>query len=393
MRPALPFALGLLGAFACTPAATQPPSAPPPPQAPVLAATSGARIAAGRGVTCAVTEDGRVRCWGRNDLSQLGTGSRSDFQNKPALVADLTDVVSVGVGLAQACALTKGGRVACWGKNETAGDEQHAVRGFPATVVERDAKLLTVGGRHACIVTTAGAAQCFGWGSDGQLGTGTPNSTSDAKAVAGLGAGVLLLSAGEEHTCGVTQGGKLQCWGSARYGRLGNGSSQTYAGSLFPIDVVGMKADVASVAAGGDRTCALSSKGAVTCWGRWKPGRPLSDAQPTEITATPLEIAGLERGVDAITVGHAHACALMHGGNVKCWGWNERGQLGNGAVADSETPVDVRGLGDAVAIAAGDLHTCALRRSGAVSCWGDNGFGQLGDGTTKDSPTPVETKD
>jgi alpha-tubulin suppressor-like RCC1 family protein len=382
---------GLVVLLACTPAAAPPPVAPPPPSPnAAAAATSGARIAAGRGFTCAVNDGGRVRCWGKNDLSQLGNGTRTEVESKPSFVADLTDVVSVGAGQTHACALTRSGRVACWGKNETAGDEQHAVRSFPATVVEKDARALAVGGRHDCVVTTGGSALCMGWGSDGQLGNGAASSSATATAVAGLDHGVLALSAGDAHTCAITGDGKLACWGSARSGRLGNGASQTYAAALSPVDVVNMKTNVASVAAGGDRTCALSRTGAVTCWGRWKPGRPLSDAQPSEITATPLEVAGLDHGVDAIVVGQAHACALLRGGAVACWGWNERGQLGNGKLDDSETPVEVRGIGDAVALAAGDLHTCALRRGGAISCWGDGGFGQLGNGATKDSSTPVD---
>lgn len=347
------------------------------------------QITAGRGFSCAVTGEGRVRCWGRNHLGQLGNGTRSDAESKPTFVADLKQAVSVGAGSTHACALEKSGRVACWGWSEASGDEQHGVRVFPATVIEKGARALTVGARHDCVVTTDGAARCMGWGSDGQLGAGNTSNSLDAVAVAGLDRDVALVSAGEAHSCAILAAGKLVCWGSGRFGRLGNGASQTYTGSSVPVDVVGMKTGIASVAAGGDRTCALSTAGAVTCWGRWKPGRPLSDSQPSELAATPMEVPGVTKGVTSIAVGQAHACALFGSGAVKCWGWNERGQLGNGALVDSETPVDVRGVDDAIAIAAGDLHTCAVRRSGAIACWGDNGFGQLGNGTTTDSPTAV----
>ena len=374
---------------ACAPAATPPAKEPAPPTAPPpSAATTGTKLSAGRDFTCAVASDGRARCWGRNHLGQLGNGTRGDPSSTPTGVADLTDVVSIGAGGAHACALQSSGRVTCWGWNETAADEQHGVRTFPAEI-GKGARTLVVGGRHDCIVTTEGAAKCMGWGSDGQLGTGNDRASAEPQPVAGLDHGVATISAGEAHSCAVLEGGKLVCWGSAKTGRLGNGSSQLYASSSLPVDVVNMKSGVATVAAGGERTCALSTAGAVQCWGRWKPGRRLSDADPAEATATPLEVAGLATNVRALAVGQSHACAIVGSGSVKCWGWNERGQLGNGATTDAETPVDVRGLDDAIAISAGYLHTCAVRRTGAIVCWGSNAFGQLGDGTTKDSTVPV----
>ena len=390
MRSPLAFAALTLLAVACTPSPAVPPQGPPPPQAPpATTAGAGSLIAAGRNFSCAVMTDGHAHCWGKNDLGQLGIGTRGDPVTKPMNIADLTDLVSIGAGTNHACALSRTGRVACWGWSEASGDEQHGVRVFPAEVVASGARSLSVGGRHDCIVTNDGAARCMGWGADGQLGNGEPKPSLTAVGVAGLDKGILAISAGEAHTCAVGEGGKLSCWGSARYGRLGNGASQTFAGSLIPVDVVNMKTGVASVAAGGDRTCALTTAGGVQCWGRWKPGRPLSDSQASELAATPMEVQGLSRGVTAITVGQAHACALFGSGAIKCWGWNERGQLGNGSTTDSEVPVDVQGISDAVAISAGYLHTCAMRRNGSFACWGDNGFGQLGNGTTKDSSTPV----
>ena len=76
----------------------------------------------------------------------------------------------------------------------------------------------------------------------------------------------------------------------------------------------------------------------------------------------------------------------------RCWGWNNRGQIGDGTSGteiERLTPVPVSGLTDATQIAAGGVFTCALIEGGTVKCWGTNNGGQLGDGTTTQRNSPV----
>ena len=94
-------------------------------------------------------------------------------------------------------------------------------------------------------------------------------------------------------------------------------------------------------------------------------------------------------GVIQITAGLAHSCALLANGTEKCWGYNVKGQLGNGTTTNSSVPVVISGLVGAVQIAAGGVHSCALLANGTEKCWGYNFFGQLGNGTTTDSSVPV----
>jgi alpha-tubulin suppressor-like RCC1 family protein len=141
-----------------------------------------------------------------------------------------------------------------------------------------------------------------------------------------------------------------------------------------------------AIAAGYNHTCALLNSGRVRCWGLNDKGQ-LGDGTLTN-RATPTEVEGLI-GVTAIAAGGSHTCALSSGG-VKCWGENLSGQLGDGTHTDSATPVDVAGLSNGVAaIAAGGGHTCALMDRGAVRCWGWNGSGQLGEGTNIDHSIPM----
>jgi alpha-tubulin suppressor-like RCC1 family protein len=157
---------------------------------------------------------------------------------------------------------------------------------------------------------------------------------------------------------------------------------------------------VKAITTGGQHTCALTESGGVKCWGNNSQGQLGNVRQPT--STVPLNVAGLMNGVTMIAAGvgsvrelevfvGAHTCALITTGGVKCWGNNDDGQLGEGKTINRDTPVDVVGLtADVKGISSGAHHSCALSITGNVKCWGDNSQGQLGNGTTSDSPIPVD---
>jgi hypothetical protein len=197
--------------------------------------------------------------------------------------------------------------------------------------------------------------------------------------------GEVIIVAGGTHTCNLTSGGGVRCWGENIYGQLGDGTNDR---SSEPKDVVGLDSGITSISLGYGHTCAITINGEAKCWGKNDYGE-LGDGTTTR-RSSPIDVVGLGIGVRALTGGAAHTCALTTGGGVKCWGYNGYGQLGDGTNTDRLTPVDVVGLPSGItAIAAGSQHTCALTDNGGILCWGLNSVGQLGNGTIINSSIPV----
>jgi hypothetical protein len=269
------------------------------------------------------------------------------------------------------------------------------------------------GGNQTCVVVTGGELRCFGE-QTGLDSTSVPRPETPASgpyAAAALGSsssvaiqprmgltaaarviyfdgstnGVLQasniaqLTAGDTYWCGVTTAGGIKCQGDNGYGQLGNNTTVT---ANAPVDVVGFSGSgAAAVAAHNATTCAITTGGAVQCWGLNDDGQVGDNSKVNR--SSPVNVSGLTSGATAIAVGDDHSCALVGTGataTIKCWGDNTYGQLGNGgSTTSSLVPVTVTGLGGTpIGVSAGSAFTCALLSGGTVKCWGYNGYGQVG---------------
>jgi alpha-tubulin suppressor-like RCC1 family protein len=351
-------------------------------------------LALGGGYTCALVPGGGVKCWGGNFRGVLGDGTTTQ-RSKPVDVIGLSSgVTAVSMGGTITCALTAEGGVKCWGWNGYGqlGDGTTDERHTPGDVVglSSGVRALAVGGwSHTCALITEGGVKCWGGNYFSQLGDGTNDTRTTPVDVVGLSNGVSALAAGMYHTCALTDGGGVKCWGYNDYGQLGDGTNDQHN---TPVDVVGLPSGISAVDANFNHSCALTNGGGVKCWGGNYFGQ-LGDGT-TDSRTTPVNVTGLTSGVAALAAGGSHTCVLTTEGGVKCWGYNDRGQLGNGTTTQRLTPVDVVGLSaGVVALAAGYNHTCAMTVGSKVKCWGSDDSGQLGLGTLTQRLTPMDVVD
>jgi len=244
---------------------------------------------------------------------------------------------------------------------------------------------IAAGGYHTCALTDAGGIKCWGGNAYGQLGDGSAIQRSIPVDVVGFASGVKAITTGGPYTCALTTAGAVKCWGRNYAGQLGDGTDMP---RNIPVDVVGLNSGVQAIAAGGHHTCALTGARDVKCWGSNGSGQ-VGDGT-TVTRRTPVEVVGLPSAVQAIATGGHHTCVITEAGGVKCWGGNESGELGNETTRDSNTPADVAGLtSGAKALATGGHHSCVLTETGGVKCWGNDSHGQLGNGLRTNSTVPL----
>jgi len=279
-------------------------------------------VTAGAYHTCVLTRAGGVKCWGQNAYGQLGDGTSID-RNSPVDVQELTsNVVAVSAGAGHTCALMDDGSVKCWGQNNgLLGNGTTADSAIPVDVIGLPEDIIQVqaGWVFTCALTSTGEMSCWGDGTNGRFGDGSAMIYREPVKVEGLSSQVTAIAAGQYHLCALLQTGEVACWGAL--------SSDREYTSQEPLLVSGLNSKVMQLVAGGGHTCALSVEGGVKCWGDNYFGQ-LGDG--TNLPSfSPVEINGLTQGVIEIASGGGHVCALLEDGGIKCWGDGSSGQLGD----------------------------------------------------------------
>jgi len=351
---------------------------------------NGFPMAATYSAACVMASSGGVKCWGNNNRGQLGDGTITNSMTPVDVIGLPADIVAIRGDTDQYCVVTGAGRLLCWGRNDGGqlGDGTTTDRSTPADVTGLTGGISAVATAefHTCALTDDGGVKCWGSNAHGRLGDGTTTDSLTPVDVVGLQSGVSAIGLGAQHSCAALAAGGVKCWGRSDFGQRGDG---TTADSSVPVDVVGLSDVVVALDMGNDHTCALTEGGAVYCWGQ-NTNNQIGDGTTTN-RYTPVQVNGLSSGVVAIRSGSTHTCALTDDGGIKCWGRGNHGKLGYGGTANRSTPVDVSGLTSGVsALEIGGNNNCAITDNGELKCWGHNFAGQLGDGTTTSRSTPVD---
>jgi alpha-tubulin suppressor-like RCC1 family protein len=431
-------------------------------------------LALGNVHTCAIEQGGRVKCWGSSLDGESGRGTTSSHGADTGDTGEAVAVtplggraVQIAAGCAHTCALLENGDVKCWGNNrdgqlglgdtENRGDGRRAcVSGssascscvdpptnaqcsqpLPAGTTEMGDSLdpvplggvaiaVTAGCEASCALLETGAVKCWGDSEYGQLGRGNQDAIGDAPgevealAAIPLGASVKKVQAGYRFVCAQLANDALKCWGRNANGQLGQNHRNHIgdgAGELAALTSINLGSGpgrtVNTFSAGDSHTCALLDNDSVKCWGAaYGYGDSLAvlvNRGDGIVQAAESNGMGDEMGNTLATLslngtpialaGQHQACALFADQTLSCWGLNSEGQLGLGDTATrgdgpgemgtSLPKISLGGGAQAIAVFASmgsptSSHTCALLDSGAVKCWGDNARGQLGIGATQD---------
>ena len=392
-------------------------------------------LALGQGFTCVRSSTGLVKCWGYNVNGELGLGDTANRGDTVSTLPRLLSAIDLGAGRkalaisargGSACAWLDRGEVKCWGGNyygqlgtgDTAnrgdgpGEMGDALKPIPLGGALK-AIGVSAGARHTCVVLDDGSVKCWGLGDYGQLGQGnkvdvhSPMEVAPIKfahpATAVSASYYLLWSHGGpygESTCALLDDGSVRCWGytdAVPHSASADSDNSSGIGdavgemSVLPKLTFSGGSPAKSIVAG-SVCAAILGDGSLRLWGSGSQlGQPDLGRGPAGMT--PSNLAGLPavamggKTVKSIAIGEDHACAILDGGALKCWGEAYSGQLGLGSAESTNTapgsldPVDLGGHA-ALQVATGDFHTCAILDNGTLRCWGSNDKGQLGLGDT-----------
>ena len=395
------------------------------PLTPGTVARASNVLSAGGAHTCATTSEGKVKCWGHGINGELGNDGTVNKDHPVSVVdgdgssTDLAGIVQVASGGYHTCAVTSGGEIKCWGSgaNGRLGNDASTDKDHPVSVVDGDGSSTALTGivqvglgeDHSCALTSGGEVKCWGFGRYGRLGNdGTANKDHPVSVVDGDGSstalkGIAQIGLGNTHSCALTSGGEVKCWGSGANGRLGNDDTANKDHPVTVVDGDGSStalAGIVQISLGRSHTCALTSGGEVVCWGGGTSGKLGNDGSsdkdhPVTVVAGDGSTTPLSGIVQIASKGN-HTCGLTSGGGVKCWGSGSNGKLGNDGSSNKDHPVSVvdgdgssTALTGIVQIASGGDHTCGLTSEGEIKCWGKGTNGRLGNDATDNKDHPV----
>ena len=358
------------------------------------------QISSGKTHTCGITADGNAWCWGEAASGKLGNNTSTGNFSTPQAVAGGGKWKRISAGSSHTCAIKSDDSLWCWGNDNDGrlgnGSVLWEDQNIPTEVTGSSKWIdVSLGGDHSCGIKTGGTAWCWGKDTANQLGNGAGTTAQeDPVLVSGGDSWIKIASGGWSHTCGLTSGNIIKCWGEDGQENLGNGAG---GNQDTPGQVSGTQGYI-DVFSGEAHSCGIKSDNSLLCWGSDSDGQlgNGSSAWDSDIPALiddggGVSWAKLASGGPEIS----HSCAIKAGGAAWCWGAASSHQLGDGGTTSSkENPVQVSGTGNWDSISLGSEHSCGIKSDGTAWCWGAASNGRLGNGSTSGTvSSPVEVTD
>ena len=399
-------------------------------------------VSAGIKHTCAILDDNTVHCWGDNTYGQLGMGNTTQLTAPSATAVDIGNHTAIAISAHgnHTCVVLDDFTAKCWGYNNVGqlgqGDidnrgDADGEMGTSLPVIDlgngRTARAIVTSNRgdldYTCALLDDATVKCWGENGMGQLGQGdgtnrgaSSQDMTNLNAIdVGTGQTVASISIGKAHTCVVLTSTNITCWGLGNSGRLGYGNNSWLGSSINEMGDTLPKVDLGEIVATATPTKTATSTNTITPTKTTTSTNTITPTKTTTLTKTATSTKTITRSltpsrsrtptksrtrtatpiggikeVVAVSTGGEHACAILANDTVVCWGQNSYGQLGyddsinHGSLMNhmgSNLAAVNLGLGrTAKAIATGYDHTCALLDDNTVKCWGSNDAGQLGYG-------------
>jgi hypothetical protein len=275
------------------------------------------------------------------------------------------------------CALLTGGVAAC--VNTIAGDSIPTLVPLEgASTVSLDK--LSASTRHTCGLTSGGEMYCWGTNGIGEHMNGRTSAPALTPVRAGGSALYSSVSVGDSYTCATVRVTQLPvCAGdnfSRKLGRVTSGNSDSIPGPIAAGALATGRGSFLSNS-NGSSMCLITEDYQLVCWGGSQ-------------TSLPAYVNG-DQGMFGAARGLSHTCVVSTSGRITCTGANSVGELGNGTVATFETSTWVASSENFIAVTAARNYTCALNTDGALFCWGDfpNAALRAAYGERRRAPVPV----
>ncbi|CAN6862955.1 unnamed protein product [Brassica oleracea] len=289
-----------------------------------------------------------VYSWGWGDFGRLGHGNSSDlFTPLPIKALHGVRIKQIACGDSHCLAVTMEGEVQSWGRNQNGqlglGDTEDSlvprkIQAFEGIRI----KMVAAGAEHTAAVTEDGDLYGWGWGRYGNLGLGDRNDRLVPERVTSTGAEKMsMVACGWRHTISVTYSGALYTYGWSKYGQLGHGDLEDH---LVPHKLEALGNSVICQISGGWRhTVALTSDGKLYGWGWNKFGQVgvgdnIDQCSPVQVRFSD------DQALVQVSCGWRHTLAVTERNNVFAWGRGTNGQLGIGESIDRNSPKIIEAL-------------------------------------------------